>query len=468
MRLLMRVPFREMIIYIASGLLILSLILLPFSYSYFPIKIPINCLYIALITFMLCFYNDLKDIRILKIPLIFLAIVIVMAYISLFYADNSIETKRAIRQYLLEPILFMLFSFLLVRRFSQRQLKILLFMLCAVFLCFVAFSLYDFIINGGARLGYRAKLPRYHTPATVYAFYLLFAFALFLGGFIKAKGRLKIAFLLFVLLGALAIIANGGRFAFLAMIVMALAPFIFFTFHFKRLVLLMLCAICIVGVSWLYFVSKDWSWRFNLHYALNNITTIYHTNPSAMGKYLKGGCEKYTICHSDSLISDSNLMWEFSSLDRISKLKSTLLAIRDNPLRPNGYHFQQFPFNIKHIFGLDSAFCSFSLKKYNDAFIPSGAHNHNYIASIFFELGLFGFIGFVGFSLCFPVILYKQKIALKGTNNINEILISGIGIGTLGLMVANMFDCIPVRDGQLTLFILYGIFFGARHSNNGK
>ena len=60
--------------------------------------------------------------------------------------------------------------------------------------------------------------------------------------------------------------------------------------------------------------------------------------------------------------------------------------------------------------------------------------------------------------------MWRVKIALKAKNtDIGEIIIGSIGIAVIGLIVADMFDCIPVRDGQLMLFVMYGIFLGVRY-----
>lgn len=55
---------------------------------------------------------------------------------------------------------------------------------------------------------------------------------------------------------------------------------------------------------------------------------------------------------------------------------------------------------------------------------------------------------------------FGAKISLASNGDIYEIFLASVGIGLVGLMVANMFDCIPIRDGQLVLFMLLGVFLG--------
>ena len=455
---------RQYILWLCIALCAISLAILPLSYSYLSIKIPINCLYTACGLFLLCFYKDVKHIRQIWFVLVCMAVIVVMAYISLLYAAHIDWTKTAIRQYLLEPTLFMICSFLLVQRLSQRQLLGLFVALCVALFYHPLATIYDFYANWNGMFGYRAMLPSYHVPATVYVFYLLFALSIAYVGFLKTKGLLKLIFGVFVLLGIAAFVLNGGRFGILACLTIISAPLVCFAYTYKKLSLALLCLGLIGASVALYYGSQKWDSRYNLHNALNTFSEVWHTPPAAMGQYLGGGCESWAKCSKHSLNQPSSIVWEYSSVDRISKLKATLLAIADNPLRPNGYHFQQFPFNIQHIFPLDSINHPFSLTPYKDTFIMSNAHNHNYPLSVFFELGLIGFIGFCAFSLFFPVSMWRVKIALKAKNtDIGEIIIGSIGIAVIGLIVANMFDCIPVRDGQLMLFVMYGIFLGVRY-----
>lgn len=101
----------EIVLWLCMLLVVVTLAIVPFSYSYIHIKIPINLLYVAFGMYLLCFWRDLKSIKTLILPLSFMAIVVIMAYISLFFAVNVSETKKLIRWYLLEPSLFMIMSF---------------------------------------------------------------------------------------------------------------------------------------------------------------------------------------------------------------------------------------------------------------------------------------------------------------------------------------------------------------------
>lgn len=235
----------EIVLWLCMLLVVVTLAIVPFSYSYIHIKIPINLLYVAFGMYLLCFWRDLKSIKTLILPLSFMAIVVIMAYISLFFAVNVSETKKLIRWYLLEPSLFMIMSFLFTLSLKQSQQRIFFLLLCCVVFYHPLVTIYDFYANGGGNLGYRAKLPHYHIPATGYSFYLLFAFSFAYVGFLKTRGFAKYIFGIFTLLGIYAFVCNGGRFGALALITMMCAPLVFFTYKRKKItffsLLLTLC-----------------------------------------------------------------------------------------------------------------------------------------------------------------------------------------------------------------------------------
>lgn len=458
----------EIVLWLCMLLVVVTLAIVPFSYSYIHIKIPINLLYVAFGMYLLCFWRDLKSIKTLILPLSFMAIVVIMAYISLFFAVNVSETKKLIRWYLLEPSLFVIMSFLFTLSLKQSQQRIFFLLLCCVVFYHPLVTIYDFYANGGGNLGYRAKLPHYHIPATGYSFYLLFAFSFAYVGFLKTRGFAKYIFGIFTLLGIYAFVCNGGRFGALALITMMCAPLVFFTYKRKKITFFSLLLTLCLSAFALYHFSSSWQDRFNFHKIVNNFMQVWHTPPAEMGQFAGTYClkGKQTQCSVHSLDKQADITMEYSALDRISKLKSTLLAIADNPLRPNGYHFHQFPFNIQQIFPLDSINHPFSLTPYEDTFISAHAHNHNYPSSIFFELGLVGFIGFSLFVGYFFYALYKAKIDFRSNVNIQQLFMGSIGLALLGLVVANVFDCFPVRDGQLFLFVLLGVFLA--HFRNLK
>ena len=73
-------------------------------------------------------------------------------------------------------------------------------------------------------------------------------------------------------------------------------------------------------------------------------------------------------------------------------------------------------------------------------------------------------MGFLGAMLLPFFIIYRfYRLHLRFTSTFSStdrslVLINGgIVFGLIGLGVSNIFDCIPIREGNLVLFILFGI-----------
>ena len=469
---------RPYVLVICCILVALSVAILPFCFSYISIKLPVNLLFIALGLFVIVYARsiNMQEFKAIWLVLVCLILVIGIAYLSLYFAYNIGATKQAIRQYLLEPSLFLLMSYLIVRRLNDKELMLFFVLLCVALCYHPLVTLYDFFSSkafaksGFSTIGYyRAMLPHYHTPATVYAFYLLVTLGMSLSLAIFMRGVWRLAAVGFVLLCFGAIIANGGRFALLSALVILLSPLLLYSYTHKRAIVLGVFVALCVGFGALYAVSEKWGARYNFHSMINNFYSIWNTPPAEMGKYNKG-C-KATSCSPHSLDKPSDISMEYSSLSRISMLKSSILAILENPLRPNGFHFQQFPYNIQNIFPLDSINHPFPIASKGGERIFPHAHNHNHIVSFWFELGA---IGFVCVALVVWVLLrnlYTLHIPLTHPHQarispLRACMLSGIGFSIVGLVVANIFDCIPVRDGHLILFLLFGTMLALQYPAN--
>lgn len=452
------------VLYACVALLAISVAILPLSYSYINIKFTINLIFAALGLFVVFYARDLRlsELKAIWIPLAAFSVVVIMAYISLFWAADTKGTLKAIRQYLLEPGLIMLGVYLIIKRLDSRGLWFLCIALFLALSYHPFATIYDFFSSekfakyGFGILGwhYRAMLNGYYVPPTVYVFYLVFSLGFALALCVFTRGFWKFASFLLPLINLGAIVANGGRFALLAAFAVLFSPFVLCAYRYKKIILSGLFAIFVVLLFGLYQVSEKWGERYNFHDMTNHFAEVWETPPAEMGKFWDK-CNVWSqFCSPHSLNKSADFAWELSSLLRISMLKTTILAIAENPLRPNGYHFQQFYKNLERIFPKDSESYIFTYIHY--------AHNHIYILSFWFELGLIGFLGVVFFVLY----LYKKykdlyiPLSYTKQNDLNLPslpLASGIIFGFSGLIVANFFDCIPVRDGNLVLFILFGI-----------
>lgn len=441
-------------LYVSLVLVVASVAILPFSYSFVSIKLPVNLLFIALGVFVLGFWREYRGLmRALGgiwFALVCLLVVVIMAYISLFFAVDSKATLQAIRQYLLEPSLFLVLAFFIATKLDERGLRLLLLGLCLALSYHPIATIWDFFANGGGKFGYRATLSAYTIAETIYVFYLVFAFGLSLALSLFTKGAVKLFAIVLACINIAALIANGGRFALLAGLAMLISPFVLLAYRYKRLVLGVVLALC-VGLGYgIYTMSKTWDARYNVYSMVNNFAEVWSVAPAEMGRFAH--CDEYS-CSPHSLAPHPSIQWEYSSLSRLSMLKSTLLAIAQNPFRPNGYHFQQFYQNLETIFPKTS--------KNSVFFYHFHHHNHNRFASFWFELGLVGFLG--AMLLPFFIIYRFYRLHLRFTSTFSStdrslVLINGgIVFGLIGLGVSNIFDCIPIREGNLVLFILFGI-----------
>lgn len=441
-------------LYASLVLMVASVAILPFSYSFISIKLPVNLLFIALGVFALGFWREYRGLmRALGgiwFALVCLLVVVIMAYISLFFAVDSKATLQAIRQYLLEPSLFLVLAFFIATKLDERGLRLLLLGLCLALSYHPIATIWDFFINGGGKFGYRATLSAYTIAETIYVFYLVFAFGLSLALSLFTKGAVKLFAIVLMCINIAALIANGGRFALLAGLAMLISPFVLLAYRYKRLVLGVVLALC-VGLGYgIYTMSKTWDARYNVYSMVNNFAEVWSVAPAEMGRFTH--CDEYS-CSPHSLTPHPSIQWEYSSLSRLSMLKSTLLAIAQNPFRPNGYHFQQFYQNLETIFPKTS--------KNSVFFYHFHHHNHNRFTSFWFELGLVGFLG--AMLLPFFIIYRFYRLHLRFTSTFSStdrslVLINGgIVFGLIGLGVSNIFDCIPIREGNLVLFILFGI-----------
>lgn len=446
--------FKTTALYVSLVLVVASVAILPFSYSVISIKLPVNLLFIALGVFALGFWREYRelacDVRKIWFALVCLLVVVVMAYISLFWAVDSRATLQAIRQYLLEPSLFLVLAFFIATKLDERGLRLLLIGLCLALSYHPIATIWDFFANGGGRFGYRATLSAYTIAETIYVFYLVFAFGLSLALSIFTKGIARFLAIVFVCINIAALIANGGRFALLAGVAMLISPFVLLAYRYKRLVLGVVLALC-VGLGYgIYAMSKAWDARYNIYNMVNNVAEVWSVAPAEMGRFTH--CDEYS-CSPHSLTPHPSIQWEYSSLARLSMLKATLLAIAQSPFRPNGYHFQQFYQNLEAIFPKTS--------KNSVFFYHFHHHNHNRFASFWFELG---FVGFSAAMLLPAWIIYAfYRLRLRFTSTFSStdrslVLINGgIVFGLIGLGVSNIFDCIPIREGNLVLFILFGV-----------
>ncbi|OBV28597.1 hypothetical protein BKN38_07040 [Helicobacter sp. CLO-3] len=196
----------------------------------------------------------------------------------------------------------------------------------------------------------------------------------------------------------------------------------------------------------------------------------------------------YLECSLYSFPQDENMRWEHSSLNRLGMSKSTLLAILDNPLRPNGLGFLGYTYNIQNVFSRDHINHNYILS------FPGRhlgySHTHNQILSFIFELGIIGFLGLVLFVYSIFAAPKNARNVLKETHaesknakftqtesikidsvdsvastfcnqktkyQLAHIIYRGLKIFIITLSVGLLFDCMLWRWSQTFTFLMFGV-----------
>lgn len=457
-------------LYASLVLVVASVAILPFSYSFVSIKLPVNLLFIALGVFVLGFWREYRGLmRALGgiwFALVCLLVVIIMAYISLFFAVDSKATLSAIRQYLLEPSLFLVLAFFIATKLDERGLRLLLLGLCLALSYHPIATIWDFFAsaqfreNGFAIMGYyRAMTHLFHTPdATLYAFWLALGFCIALAFMVYAKGLGKI--LAFIALAVIffSSLANGSRFLVLTCCFCLLLPFILLSYKHKAKILLSVGLLVCIASFGAYFFSDKLNPRFNIKNMIDNFRVVWSYYPAEMGRF-SPDCYTYLDCSTYSKQEDENskhIRYEESSLSRISAMKSGLTIASLNPFIPHGFgSLNELMKNLRTNF--DEKLLPYRYMTINGERLPM-LHIHHQWISFLCETSI---IGLVAISLFFIYFLVRTRKALIcSTSRTANIIILSLGCFVGGLMFMFNFDIMLWREENLTTFILLGILLG--------
>lgn len=457
-------------LYVSLVLVVASVAILPFSYSFVSIKLPVNLLFIALGVFVLGFWREYRGLgRALGgiwFALVCLLVVIIMAYISLFFAVDSKATLQAIRQYLLEPSLFLVLGFFLTTKLDERGLRLLLIGLCLALSYHPIATIWDFFTsaqfreNGFAIMGYyRAMTHLFHTPdATLYAFWLALGFCIALAFMVYAKGLGKI--LAFIALAVIffSSLANGSRFLVLTCCFCLLLPFILLSYKHKAKILLSVGLLVCIASFGAYFFSDKLNPRFNIKNMIDNFRVVWSYYPAEMGRF-SPDCYTYLDCSTYSKQEDENskhIRYEESSLSRISAMKSGLTIASLNPFIPHGFgSLNELMKNLRTNF--DEKLLPYRYMTINGERLPM-LHIHHQWISFLCETSI---IGLVAISLFFIYFLVRtRKTLICSTSRTANIIILSLGCFVGGLMFMFNFDIMLWREENLTTFILLGILLG--------
>ena len=457
-------------LYVSLVLVVASVAILPFSYSFVSIKLPVNLLFIALGVFALGFWREYRGLmRALGgiwFALVCLLVVVIMAYISLFFAVDSKATLQAIRQYLLEPSLFLVLAFFIATKLDERGLRLLLIGLCLALSYHPIATIWDFFTsaqfreNGFAIMGYyRAMSYFFHTPfATLYAFWLALGFCITLAFVVYAKGLGRLLAFIALVVIFFSSLANGSRFLVLTCCFCLLLPFILLSYKHKAKILLSVGLLVCIASFGAYFFSDKLNPRFNVKNMIDNFRIVWSYYPAEMGRF-SPDCYTYLDCSVYSKQEDENskhIRYEESSLSRIAAMKSGLTIASLNPFIPHGFgSLNELMKNLSANY--EEKLLPYRYLPINGVRSPMSHIHHQWI-SFLCETSI---IGLVAISLFFIYFLAQtQKALICSTSTTANIIILSLGCFVGALMFMFNFDIMLWREENLATFILLGILLG--------
>lgn len=339
-----------------------------------------------------------------------------MAFISLFFCFDILQTLKAIVFFLIIPLFIFLCFFLVFKRSDSKIQKTGLTLIFSVFILHTICTIMVFFLHGDSR-----SVGIGDHPIIPYTLFLLIPLALSLSLF--AYSRFKFPSLILVLLSFLALYANGTRASIFSACAMIIGSFLYPKYKNKKiftpLLLTFVFLLSIIFIEW----SSHQNTRFNFKHMIAKIDTVWSYAPAEMGRFdIKCFAPQEYYCRKESgSIPDSRFNFDSNTLQRLSLNKATLIIIQKNPFIPHGYYSRFWIFNLPK-----------NLASKNIPYVTTSEHTHihNGLLSAFFELGMFGGILYLLLFLI-PIIWSLRQRNLYGL-----ILFSIV----LGTFIMSFFD----------------------------
>lgn len=362
-----------------------------------------------------------------------------MAFISLFFCFDILQTLKAIVFFLIIPLFIFLCFFLVFKRSDSKIQKTGLTLIFSVFILHTICTIMVFFLYEKSRsvgLGDNLVIP--------YTLFLLLPFSLSLSFF--AYSRFKFFAISLFFLSLFALYTNGTRASILSVGLM-LISFVFYpTYKHKKIFTVIFLFLTIIFgyifIEW----SDQLKARFNFKHMIEKLDIVWSYSPAEMGRFdtkCFDSIPAYRCSKYSGNILNNHFTFESNALNRISLYKSTFLAISESPFKPHGFAPFFFNQNLKPKDDKNLPYC---LDKDNRPFYPAA---HNSFLSAFFELGL---IGGLFYCLFFLILIFYS---FKNKNLYGCILF----LWLCGLMVQNFLDA-PFAYGGITssFFALIGMF----------
>ena len=378
-----------------------------------------------------------KDLLKIKVPLVLLSIIAILAYISLFFTIDINETLKEVNKGVVKNVVFMIIIFYYFMNLEYEKIKIYIYI---VFSSLFVHSIINIItwINVGFSFNYRTGglLDGYlnNGGGERFGIWAMYALGCAISLFIFSKNKILAA--AFLAISLLSIISNNTRATYIGVAFVLVS--IFFIFIRSNKFRLFSCVAAVIFVFGFYQISHHISPdRYNLTLIPKYIELMKKT-PKEMGAYSEMGLTE-------------------SVPSRISSWKSVIIYRLHEPFVPTGYGRFLYGKTIR------------KLNSEQDIPFSNYSQLHNEFLGMFFSLGIFGFLAFIGIWIS-----YLKTSVQVGKNN--DALIQAFGytifFGALGfiasLIFGSFFGSSEAKLFYLTLGMALGIYCKRGPENNDK
>ena len=418
--------------------------------------------------FFICNYKklSLSDLKNIKIPLICFSLVLLLGLCTLFdtVTPNTISQMfKKINSHILGWIILFFIMFFYAIHTSKDKVNILLLLfglMCAVD---VAATIYVWVSNNFQT--HMTPLFFFHIIAL--NVWLLGASAICVAGMATMQNvRIKLLFVLGLLLCFMAIIGNGERSFLLGFFALLLSPFFIWHYKYKIYIVFLILLISIPSIYGIYTYSKTLSDRYNFGHVIDNVSIIWQSTPLEMGQY-DAYCfddgQEWLQCSSQSLALGKNkITLEHSAITRLAMYKSALHLIVKEPFKPHIAGATSVGEYLRSYYDKDNPY-----RIYIDTSVYSKAENvygfehiHSTPLSIFLEYGVFGFLTIVFFN--FYIFYIALKASYRETHTQLSFVSKCVSIFLIGLWVQVQFDVMhPVM--LKSFFLFFALYFALIH-----
>lgn len=374
---------------------------------------------------------NFKDLLKIKVPLILLSIITILAYISLFFTIDINETLKEVNKGVIKNVAFMIVLFYYFKNLEYDKIKIYIYIFFSSLFIHSTINIITWI-NVGFSFDYRTGglLDGYinNGGGERFGIWAIYALGCPISLFVFNKN--KILATAFLAISLLSIISNNTRATYIGVAFVLVS--IFFIFIRSNKIRLFSCIVAAIFAFGFYQISHHISPdRYNLTLIPKYIELMKKT-PKEMGAYSEMGLTE-------------------SVPSRISSWKSVLIYRLHEPFVPTGYGRFLYGKTIR------------KLNSEQDIPFSNYPQVHNEFLGIFFSLGIFGLLAFIGIWASY------LKTGIQVSKN-NDAPIKAFGytifFGALGfiasLLFGSFFGSSEAKLFYLTLGMALGIYYKKR------